>query len=133
MLRPSLAGASLAAIAARAVDHLLDRVAGDEDAIARDTLAQQVVPAALGVGHEHGARVVDDPPVHLLGHALVEAAVARFHVEDGNASRLATIAARPLLVSPRISRRSGVARELARSTPAMIWPDLLAEADAADA
>jgi hypothetical protein len=28
--------------------------------------------------------VVDDLPVYFLGHVLIEASVARFHVEDGN-------------------------------------------------
>ena len=42
----------------------------------------------VAIRHVYIADVVDDLPVDLLGHALVEAAVARLHVEDGNLSAL---------------------------------------------
>ena len=67
------------------LDHLVDRIAGDDDALPGDALAQQVLAAALRVRHQHRAAVIDDPPVHFLGHAVVVAAVARFHVKDRNA------------------------------------------------
>ena len=35
------------------VDHLLDRVAGDIDAIARKALGQQILATPIRVGHQH--------------------------------------------------------------------------------
>ena len=46
--------------------------------------AQQVFAGDVAVGHVDVADVVDDLAVDLLGHALVEAAVAGLHVEDGD-------------------------------------------------
>ena len=89
-----------------------------------DALAQQVLPAAVRVRHQTSLRVVDDPAVDLLGHPVVEAAVAGLHVEDGDAHALgARYAERPLSVSPRTSRRSGSLRRAPASTPARIRPD----------
>ena len=62
------------------VDHLFDRVAGHVDPVTFDAFAHQVGAAALGIWHEHRAAVIDDPPVHFFRHAVVVAAVARFHV-----------------------------------------------------
>ncbi len=66
-------------------DHLADRVARHVDVMPGDPFPEKVRPAPLGVGHQDIARVVDDPPVHLLRHAVVIAAVAGLHVEDGDA------------------------------------------------
>ncbi len=68
--------------------HLQNGVAGDENAMAGDALAEQVGPAALGVGHEHVAGVIDNAAVDFLGHAVVVAAVARLHVIHRNAHAL---------------------------------------------
>src|SRR5205085_12463519 len=69
-------------------EHLVDRVADDVDAPALYPLAQEVLPAARGVGHQHIAAVVDDAAVDLLGHADVVAAVAGLHLDDGDAEAL---------------------------------------------
>ena len=53
-----------------------------------DALAHEVLGAAVRVGEEHAARVVDDAAVDLFGHAVVEAAVARLHVTDADAHAL---------------------------------------------
>ena len=66
------------------VDDFLDGVAGDVDPIGGKTLGEQIRAAVLGVGQKHRAGVIDDPPVDLLGHAIVVAAVAGFHVIDGD-------------------------------------------------
>src|SRR5262249_40359940 len=44
-----------------------------------------ILPASVGVREKDAARVVDDAPVHLLGHTIVEAAVACFHMVDRHA------------------------------------------------
>ena len=38
----------------------------------------------MGVGHEHGAAVIDDPPVDLFRHAVVVASVAGLEMVDGD-------------------------------------------------
>ena len=62
-----------------------NRVAGHEDPVPFDALPDQVRRGALGVGQQHGAAVIDDPAIDLLRDAVVVAAVAGFHVVDGNA------------------------------------------------
>ena len=67
-----------------AIEDLLDGVARDEYSALMDALPEQVVPAPVRVRHQDVAGMVDDAPVHLLRNAVVEAAVSRLHVEDGN-------------------------------------------------
>ena len=63
----------------------------------------------LGVGQIHVANHVHDAAVGLLGQALVLAAVASLHVEDGDVQALGrNDADRQLLVSPRISNGIGL-------------------------
>ena len=64
------------------VEHLVHRAAGLDDPVGRQPLAQQVLAGDRRIGQVDVADVVDDLAVDLLGHALVEAAVARLHVED---------------------------------------------------
>ena len=47
-------------------------------------LGEQVAAGVLGVDEVEVRHVVDHPPVGLLGDVLVEAAVARLHVVDGD-------------------------------------------------
>ncbi len=68
--------------------HLVDWVAGDEYAAAGDAFGEQVFAASVCVGHEHVAGVVDNAAVDLFGHTVVVAAVACFHVKDGNGEPL---------------------------------------------
>ena len=48
----------------------------------------QIPPGMLGVGQVHIGDDIHDPAVGLLGQALVLAAVASFHVENGNVQPL---------------------------------------------
>jgi hypothetical protein len=66
-------------------EHFEDRIARDRDPVAGNPFPEQVLPASLRVGQQDGAGVVDDPAVDLLRHSVVVAAVAGFHVVDGNA------------------------------------------------
>ena len=66
------------------LQHLVHGAAGLDDAVGGQALGQQVVAGDVAVGQVDVGDVVDDPAVDLLGHALVEAAVARLHVEDGD-------------------------------------------------
>src|SRR5947209_1432888 len=66
----------------RATDNFENRVAGDEDPRSRNTFAQQILPAALGIRHQYVAAVIDHPPIDLLRYAIVETAVSRLHVEN---------------------------------------------------
>ena len=70
------------------LEHLGHGRSGDEDVLLADALREQVAAAVLGVGQVHVAHVVDDAPVDLLGHVLVEAAVPGLHVEDGDLEAL---------------------------------------------
>src|SRR5438094_130673 len=67
-----------------ALDHLKDRVPDHEDTLARDALSQEILFTAMGVGHEHGAAVIDDPPVDLFWHTPVVASVAGLEMVDGD-------------------------------------------------
>ena len=67
------------------LENFKDRIADYEDTVVVDALSEQVFLAAVGVGHEDGAAMVDDAPVHLFWHPVVVAAVARFHVVDRDA------------------------------------------------
>jgi hypothetical protein len=65
-------------------DYFGHRRAGDEDMLFAEPLGQQIPPRMFRIGEIDVRDVVDDFPVYFLGHVLIEAAVARFHVEDGN-------------------------------------------------
>src|SRR5438477_6221614 len=67
----------------RATNNFENRVAGDEDPLARNAFAQQILPAALGIRHQDVAAVIDDAPIDLLRHPIVVTAVSRLHVENG--------------------------------------------------
>ena len=66
------------------VEHLVHRAAGLDDAVGRQALAEQILARNAAVGKVDVGDVVDDLAVDLLGHPLVEAAIARLHVEDGD-------------------------------------------------
>ena len=66
------------------VEDLAHRRPGEEDAARVQTLGEQVAPGVLGVDEVEVGHVVDEAPVGLLGHVLVEAAVAGLHVVDGD-------------------------------------------------
>jgi hypothetical protein len=115
------------------LDDFEDGVAGDVDPAALEAFAQKVHAAALGVGEQDVAAVVDDAAVDLLGHAVVVAAVPGLHVVDGDAEPLG---------DDRRERAVGVAEDEQAVGPlgehdALALrddaPDLLAEAVAADA
>ncbi len=63
-------------------EHLSHRRPGDERSPRRQALREQVPSGVLGVAEVEVGDVVDESAVRLLGHILVEAAVARLHVED---------------------------------------------------
>ncbi len=67
------------------IEHFLDGIAGDMDAVGREALAKQIFPAALGVWHEHRAALIDHAPIGFFRHAVVMATIARLHMKDGNA------------------------------------------------
>src|SRR5215212_3278786 len=69
-------------------DDFMNWVAGDEDAPALDSFAQQVHPAAFRIGHQYVAAVIDDATIDLFGHAVIVAAISSLHVIDGNAESL---------------------------------------------
>ncbi len=66
------------------LQHLPHGRAGQEDAPGVQPLGEQVAPGVLGVDEVEVGDVVDQPPVGLLRHVLVEAAVAGLHVVDGD-------------------------------------------------
>src|SRR6266511_5739900 len=70
------------------LEHLVDGIADDEDAVAVDALPQEVRAASLGVRHQDVAAVVDHAPVHLFGDAVVVTAISGLEVEDGDAEPL---------------------------------------------
>ena len=67
------------------------RRAGDVGALFRHALAVQVPARVLAVAHVDVRDVVDDAAVGLFRQALVEAAVARFHVEERDVQALGGI------------------------------------------
>ena len=69
-------------------EHLGHGGPGDERPLLGRSLGVEVAPGVLGVAHVHVGDVVDDAAVRLLGKALVEAAVAGLHVEDGDVQAL---------------------------------------------
>ena len=70
------------------VQHLRHGGAGDIGPLLGKAGVRQIPAGMLGVGHVHIGDDVHDPAVGLLRQALVLAAVARLHVEDGNVQPL---------------------------------------------
>ena len=68
--------------------HLRHRAARHVSALGSAAGVLQIAAGMLGVGQIHIADYVDDAAVGLLGQALVLAAVARLHVEDGDVQAL---------------------------------------------
>ena len=60
----------------------------DIGALLRQTAVGEVSSCVLRIGHIHVGDDIDDTAVGLLGQALVLAAVAGLHVEDGNVKSL---------------------------------------------
>ena len=70
------------------VEHLCHGRAGDVGALAGQAAFGEVAAGVLAVCQVHVGDNIDDAAVGLLGQALVFAAVARFHVEDGDVEAL---------------------------------------------
>ncbi len=69
-------------------EYLCHRAAGDVGALPGKAGIGQISSGVLAVGHIHIADDVHDAAVGLLGQAFVLAAVAGFHVEDGDVQAL---------------------------------------------
>lgn len=72
------------------MQHLGHRGTGHVGALLRQAGVGQITAGMLGVGHVHIGDDVHDAAVRLLGQALVLAAVAGLHVEDGDVQPLRT-------------------------------------------
>ena len=70
------------------VQHFGHGRAGDVGALFGQTAVGKVAAGVLGVGHVDVGDDIDDAAVGLFGEALVLAAVAGFHVEDGDVEAL---------------------------------------------
>ena len=70
------------------VEHLCHGRAGDVGALAGQAAFGEVAAGVLAVCQVHVGDDIDDAAVGLLGQALVFAAVAGFHVEDGDVQAL---------------------------------------------
>ena len=70
------------------VQHLGHRGTGHVGTLLRQAGVGQITAGMLGVGHVHIGDDVHDAAVRLLGQALVLAAVAGLHVEDGDVEPL---------------------------------------------
>ena len=68
---------------AKVLQDFRHRRSGLDDALRGEPFRDQVSASVLGVRQIDVAGMVHDPPVNLLGHAIVEATVARFHMEHG--------------------------------------------------
>ena len=66
------------------VEHFGHGTAGDVGALLGQTVLRQVTAGVLRVAQVHVGNNVHDAAIGLLGQALVLAAVAGFHVEDGD-------------------------------------------------
>lgn len=72
------------------VEDLEHRAAGLDDAV-RGRPSRRRNPGDRGVGEVDVGEVVDDLAIDLLGNALIEAAVAGLHMEDGNLAALGRV------------------------------------------
>ena len=68
--------------------HLVHGAADDDDAIGRQTLAEQMGAGDLAIGQVDVADVIDDLAIDLLRYALVKATIAGLHVKHGNLAPL---------------------------------------------
>jgi len=68
--------------------HLEHRAAGLDEPLRRQPFAKQIFPGNGAVGHVDVAGVVNNLPVGLLRHPLIETAVTCFHVKDRNFATL---------------------------------------------
>src|SRR2546426_4187787 len=59
---------------------LEDGIANHVNPLPFDAFLQEVILAAVGVRHQHGAARVDDPAIHLFRHPVIVAAVASLDV-----------------------------------------------------
>jgi hypothetical protein len=64
-------------------EHLVDRIAGDVDALALDAFIDRFLFAAFGVWKEDRARMIDDRRL-TSREPIVVTAIARLHVKNGN-------------------------------------------------
>ena len=64
------------------VQHLAHRRASLNDGSRSHVFGQQVTSCMFGVRKVYVARVVDKLSIDLLGRALVEAPISRFHLEE---------------------------------------------------
>src|SRR5437899_897620 len=69
-------------------EHFVHRAASLNNAIRGQSLGEQIIASNRGVGEVYVSDVIDDAPVDLLRYALIEAAVARLHVEYRNLAAL---------------------------------------------
>ena len=76
---------NLVAIVLEDLDH---RAAGLDDAVRRKAFAHEILAGDAAVRQVDVRDVIHEPPIDLLGDAVVEAAVPRLHVEDGDAAAL---------------------------------------------
>ena len=67
------------------IDDLAHRRSGEADLAGLKPLPQEVPAGMFGVDEIEVGDVVDEPPVRLLGHVEIEAAVAGLHVEHRHA------------------------------------------------
>ena len=72
------------------VEHLGHGAAGDVGTLLGEAAVGQVATGMLGVGHVDVGDDIDDATVGLFGEALILAAVAGLHVEDGYVETLGT-------------------------------------------
>jgi hypothetical protein len=73
---------------AEMVQHLRQMGADLEDPIGWKSFGQQIAARVFRQRHVHVAQMVDDFAIQLFRHALIEAAIARLHVENGNLASL---------------------------------------------
>ena len=72
------------------MQHLRHGRAGDVGPLLGQTAVRQIAAGVLGVSHVHVGDDIHDAAVRFFGQALVLAAVAGLHVEDGDVQPLST-------------------------------------------
>ena len=115
------------------VQHLLDRVAGHQRRGSGGSPRGARLSRLRSVyGMQHVAGLVDDPPVDLLRDAVVEAAVARLHVEDRDPHALGDVGRHGAVGVAEDQQPVGLARANTGPAAARIAPDAGGEALALD-
>ena len=89
------------------MQHFGHRGTGDEGTLLGGALGVQVTAGMLGIAHVHVRNMVHNAAVGLLGQALVKAAVAGLHMEDGNMQALGRNGRQAAVGVAQISRASG--------------------------